>query len=625
MLDLIRNRAQSWGVKIIFGIIILVFVAWGVGSNSPTGPGTAATVNGKPILMQDFQRELYLEEEQFRRMAPDVSREILNSLRLPERVLGRLVTSALIEQEAKRLGITVTPLEYAVFLRDQAVFNGEDGKFNQALYEKFVENQGRNIAEFEQTMMRQLLSQKMEDYITAAVTVTPEEARRRVGFEMEKRIMSYVLFPADEYMADITIADDALKAFYDVNQAQFARPATVSVSYLDVTPTTLAPSMAVADEDVEKAYAVGPLQYDIRQIQLPVPEGTDEAGEAALRDKLEAVALALHQGKELSEATADLVAAYPDARAGDSGLMESRRIPEEILGSLAGLSAGDIASIIKMGDMLVLSQLLATDPDWSQSEADIKAALRLAFGKEKALSAFHDVQAQAEDLVAMGKPIAEIAAELKVELKTRASAPREELISALQLRKPEQVSLFDGPKGTLISAIIETQEGFLIAAIDDTAPAGVRPLDEVKDLVRNVLVQREAGKKSEEAARAVIAEFANGTPESYKDKIVISEAFTRQGNIPGIGYAKPLSDAVFAAPVDVWLKDPFATPTGAIIAMPVEILPLLDEEWAKVEPRVMEVILNAQKGQAMSAFVAELHKKADIVIPHPEIFGQQQQ
>ncbi len=30
MLEVIRSNAQSWGVKIAFGIIILVFVFWGV-------------------------------------------------------------------------------------------------------------------------------------------------------------------------------------------------------------------------------------------------------------------------------------------------------------------------------------------------------------------------------------------------------------------------------------------------------------------------------------------------------------------------------------------------------------------------------------------------------------------
>ena len=32
MLDGIRANAQSWGVKLAFGIIIIVFVFWGIGS-----------------------------------------------------------------------------------------------------------------------------------------------------------------------------------------------------------------------------------------------------------------------------------------------------------------------------------------------------------------------------------------------------------------------------------------------------------------------------------------------------------------------------------------------------------------------------------------------------------------
>lgn len=32
MLDVIRANAQSWGVKVAFAIIIIVFVFWGVGS-----------------------------------------------------------------------------------------------------------------------------------------------------------------------------------------------------------------------------------------------------------------------------------------------------------------------------------------------------------------------------------------------------------------------------------------------------------------------------------------------------------------------------------------------------------------------------------------------------------------
>lgn len=625
MLDQIRQRSASWGVKVAFGIIILVFVFWGVGSYNNSGPGTVATVNGKPILMKDFQRELHAEEERFRAMAPDASSEDLKTLRLPEQVLSRLVTRALVEQEAKRLGVTVTPLEYAAYLHRQPTFQ-VDGKFSQERYEDFVKNQRQNIGDFEQNFMREMLMDKMQGYLTAAVSVSPEEARQRIGFEMEKRIMSYVLFPTDDYRDGITVTDDAIKAYYDGNQAQFAQPATLAISYVDVTPAAIAHTMEVSDAELEKAYNAGPLRYNTRQIHLVVPKDADEAAIAAMKADLEGVATELNAGVEFAEATKALAEKYPGAPMGESGMMEARRIPEELLGALAGLKKDEIGPIVNMDGVLVLAQMIATDPDWSLTEDEIKTALRDELAVEKAVLAFRDVQGQAEDLVAMGKPLAEIAKELKVAVKTTSPAPRDELQFVLNLRRPAQLALLEGAKGTLINAILETAEGFAIAELGDSQPAGVKPLDDVKDLIRDVLAQREAEKKAEEAARGVMAGFgqpnATDVPESCKDKVVTSEPFNRQGNVPVLGYARGLVDAVFSAPLDQWLKEPFATTKGAVIAMPVEILPINDEEWGKIEGRAMELILQSKRGQLMGSFIADLHKKAEVKVTIPEIFEQ---
>ena len=621
MLDLIRQRASSWGVKIAFGIIILVFVFWGVGGYNNAGPGTVATVNGKAILMPDFQRELYSEEERLRNMAPDLSPEDLRQFQLPQQVLSRLVTRELIDQEAKRLGVVVTPREYAAFLHRQAVFQ-KDGKFDQQVYEQFVANQRTNIADFEQNFMRDLLMDKMQGYIASAVSVTPDEARLRVGFEMERRIMSYVLFATEDYNTDITITDDAIKSYYDGNQAQFARPATIAVSYLDVTPAALAATMEVSDEEIEKAYAVGPLRYNTRQVHLRVPDGADEATVKTMQEKLEAVAAELRAGKDFAEATSAIAEEYPDANMGESGMMEARRMPEELLGALAGLQKGDVGPIVRPDNVLVLVQLIETDPDWSLPEAEIKEAFRRELGEKKAALAFRDIQADAEDAIAMGKPFADIAKELKVEPQTTEPAPRDELLQTLGLRKPSQLSLLEGAKGTLVGTVLETREGFVVAEIADTQPAGVQPLEEVTELIRDILTRREAEKKAEEAARAAVAEFANGVPDAYKEKLVTSEPFNRLGNIPALGYAKSLTDAVFSSPLDKWLPEPFATPKGAVIAMPVESLPLSDEEWEKNKARTMEIILQSKRGQLMNSFLTELHKKADVRVTDTAIFEQ---
>ncbi|GHU97823.1 hypothetical protein AGMMS50248_03240 [Deltaproteobacteria bacterium] len=76
MLDYIRSNAQSFGIKLAFGIIILVFVFWGVGSFSDgNSVNTVATVNSDPIHVQQFERAYSNAEETALSKNPGLTRE----------------------------------------------------------------------------------------------------------------------------------------------------------------------------------------------------------------------------------------------------------------------------------------------------------------------------------------------------------------------------------------------------------------------------------------------------------------------------------------------------------------------------------------------------------------------
>ena len=57
MLDPMRKYAQSWGIKIVFGLIIIVFVFWGVGNFNGDRATVLATVNDQPILIKDYEKQ----------------------------------------------------------------------------------------------------------------------------------------------------------------------------------------------------------------------------------------------------------------------------------------------------------------------------------------------------------------------------------------------------------------------------------------------------------------------------------------------------------------------------------------------------------------------------------------
>lgn len=112
MLDYFRSNAQSFGVKCIFGLIILVFIGWGVGSFTDHRSGNVvATVNGEPITINDFERAYQQAESEAINRNPTMTREQLIASGLGESVLRDLIQQILLQQTATRLGLGATPLE----------------------------------------------------------------------------------------------------------------------------------------------------------------------------------------------------------------------------------------------------------------------------------------------------------------------------------------------------------------------------------------------------------------------------------------------------------------------------------------------------------------------------------
>ena len=73
MLDSIRQNAQSWGIKLILGLIVVVFIFWGVGSFRSNRASILAMVNDKPILIQDFIRAYERSVQSMRQQNPNLT------------------------------------------------------------------------------------------------------------------------------------------------------------------------------------------------------------------------------------------------------------------------------------------------------------------------------------------------------------------------------------------------------------------------------------------------------------------------------------------------------------------------------------------------------------------------
>jgi peptidyl-prolyl cis-trans isomerase D len=55
MLSTIRKSTGSWLIKFILGVIVIVFIFWGVGSFRSQRLNVLAKVNGEDILMKSYR------------------------------------------------------------------------------------------------------------------------------------------------------------------------------------------------------------------------------------------------------------------------------------------------------------------------------------------------------------------------------------------------------------------------------------------------------------------------------------------------------------------------------------------------------------------------------------------
>lgn len=212
MLDGMRSGAHSLGIKLAFGLIILVFIFWGIGSNTSRS-GVVALVNDEPITINEFQRAYSQMANELKNALPDLTEEQIQKLGLENRVLQNLVIRKLFLTESKRLGLGVSTAELRDALTAIPFFFDDKGKFSSEVYAQRLKALGQSAATFENNLRLDMLPHKFQQVVTAGILGDINIARKMFAFQTEKRSMDYVLFPYD--VDAQTVSDDEAKALYE--------------------------------------------------------------------------------------------------------------------------------------------------------------------------------------------------------------------------------------------------------------------------------------------------------------------------------------------------------------------------------------------------------------------------
>ncbi|MFK5951749.1 MAG: SurA N-terminal domain-containing protein [Desulfobacterium sp.] len=282
MLRLMRENTGSWIIKIILGLIVLVFVFLGMGSMGSKPGGQVALVNDTPITMDAFRRSHQNVIEQMRqRFGENLNDDLLKLLQVKKMAMDRLIEERLISQEADALELSVSNQELQASLVAIPAFH-KDGKFDIETYRRVLSRNRLSPETFEPTHRETLRQTRMRELVLKNIKVTDLEARAWY-LDNETQVSIDYLFSDPDAFQDLTPTADQIQAYYEKNKARYQSQPMVKVQYLSFSSDDFNGKAIISKDQVEAYYLANesefssPAKVDASHILFRVAEDADEA------------------------------------------------------------------------------------------------------------------------------------------------------------------------------------------------------------------------------------------------------------------------------------------------------------------------------------------------------------
>lgn len=628
MLDFIRSNAQSMGVKLIFGLIIVVFIFWGVGSLTDTSSGSVvAVVNGDGISIGRYQKAYQQAVESLQRQNPGMSREDLARQNVGQMVLQALIMQTLLAQEATRLGISVSPQEMRQAVEAVDAFRNSKGEFDPALFKSAVERAYGSVTAFEDMLREELLRNKLEALVAAGVWSNMDESLAFYQYLRQKRAVSYAFIPASRFAAEIKVSDEDIAKRYESDKKDYEIPAKAAVEYVAVSPALLVKPESISAAEVEAEYArdtsrfMTPEQIKAAHILVPLPENASPEDVKQAEESMAAIRKELADGKPFAQVADAHNGPNAAGPGGELGWIQQGQTVEPFEKAVFALEPGKLSETVRtpfgLHVILVSEKKAAGKKPLSEVEGEIRAELARQSGVEKLNDALDGL---VEDNI-LKKPLAESAARFGLR------AEKTELLAAAELEKTlglsaENAALVMGTgSGNPVDTALEAGDGYLVLRVDKAEAAHTPALE----AVRGEIEKRLTAEKALTAALSAAAEELKQAQDGKGPKLGTASV-ERSGVLTGFAASSELAQAVFAAPLQKWLPQAFRLESekegpGALICRVDAVEEANPAEWEAMKEAYDGLMRDRRGNELYQLFLGELERKAEIR-QNPELLRQ---
>lgn len=531
MLQAMHEGAGSKILKfVLFGLIGFAMVGLaftdvgGFFRNGGIGSNTVAVIGSDAIGVSGFYRQY----QDMLRQA-NIDSQTAKAINYPYKALQQEITRRVLLQAAWKAKLRIGEEYVANQLAKQLDELGVSADQRDEFFKDYLRRTGLSEAQIIGNIRQDAATTLMMDAVQQPLEAPLFIAQQIYRFEKEKRSADTIAITYNSIKDIPHFSDTEIEEFYKTNPALSAIPETRDVSYVVISKDKFLKEQNISDEQIQNYY-----EDNIASFTVPTARRFEQVIVDS-QEKADKIAVALESGKASLETAAKTAL-------GDSGYdyvaadyYTIKDLPDEIK---TAVFAEDktafpfISDVIKTSYGFHIINVMGAREAQQKPLTDALKKEIVAYLKDtQSEEAVYKTTEELEDKAASGMTLAEVAKELDLDVKiVKQTTSQGQSLGGSDLTKGvpnaaeilnSAFSLYEGE----ISPVIEGENLTLIAVgVSNIVAASQKPLDAVKQDVKDALEQRYQSTQAREKADKILEKFKAGdTP---------LQALAKEFNVP---------------------------------------------------------------------------------------------
>ena len=513
MISKIRKYQNSWLTKAILALTALSFMSlFGIsGYVSSAGKNRAVIkVDNMEILQDEMNVKL---QENIRKTQNMFGDAVTVDDEMRKDILAGLVkqnlTDMIIAREAQKENVSISDELIQQIISSQPEFMDASGRFSPELLRRQLSYFDMSEQEYINDLRQSILSRHLVSSPVEGIIFPQFMNRYITRIENQQKIFDYISVNPADLKIDRDISDEEIEQYYEDFAPQFEEAEKRDVSFIELKIADLTRNITPSDDEIKAFYQDNIADYVIPEKREVLQMVFDNEAEAEAAYKL------LQSGSDFYQVAADK--AGQDKETTALGEVTADSLLPELATEVFDAKLNDVVGPLNSEFGWHILKVIAVTPKKETSLASVKDKIISLLRQERAYDEALEIMTVIEDKIGAGADLKTIAKEYDAKILSVKGLKEDGSYTSLNNKTyADLVTSADfldtafSYNENEVSQTIETENGFVLAAVDRIEDARLKNIDEVKSEIIKIWTENEKSAIAQEIINDVVADLDSG-------------------------------------------------------------------------------------------------------------------